>query len=247
MSIEEKFAFNSLVITEDIQFALESILNTFSQYLSSQIHVLNKFISHLRRVGALTYERTNLIKFVKKLRYFNDCLQYSKSTIFQDSHVGDPLDAVVVPIANEFSKILEIIDLLKFIFTNSLQKEIISKTLNFDLTISEDCIEVIEDTYKIFVKYTQWMLESIDAQTNLTCLEVVSSALKFAAEDQEDTHNGGETDNIFVQEIIQVENSLEYCTLTADWDKVLGAKLIELEIQFEIATANWQEKFTKKK
>lgn len=247
MSIEREAITNALVITEDIQFALGSILNTFSQYLSSQIHVLNKFISHLRRVGALTYERTNLIKFVKKLRYFNDCLQYSKNTIFQDTHIGDPLEAAVVPIASEFAKILEIMDLLKFVFTNSLQKEIISKTLNFDLTISDECIEVIEDTYKIFVKYTQWMLESIDAQTNLTCLEVVSSALKFAAEDQEDADNGGETDNIFVQEIIQVGNSVEYCTLTADWDKVLRAKLIGLEIQFENATANWQEKFAKKK
>ncbi|CAL9728410.1 SWI5-dependent HO expression protein 2 [Monosporozyma unispora] len=247
MSVESEYGADELVITDDIQFALESILDTFSQYLSSHIHVLNKFISHLRRVGALKYERTNLIKFVKKLRYFNDSLQISKDTIFQDTHVGDHLESGVVPIASDFVKILEVIDLLKFIFTNSLQKEIISKTLNFDLTINEDCIQTIEDTFKIFVKYTQWMLESIDAQTNLTRLEVVSSALKFAAEDQEDDDNEGETDNIFVQEIIQVQDSLEYCALTTDWDNLLRARLNDLEIQFEATAANWQDKFGKKK
>ena len=64
---------------------VEQILALLSRYLSSYIHVLNKFISHLRRVATLRFERTTLIKFVKKLRFYNDCvLSYNASEFINE-------------------------------------------------------------------------------------------------------------------------------------------------------------------
>lgn len=237
----------ALVLTYDIQSSLESVVEVFSQYISSYIHVLNKLISHLRRVGALKYERTNLIKFVKKLRYFNDTLQTQKSQLFHDTIVGSPLGDSVTPICAEFSKILEVMDLLNFIFTQSLQKEIIAKTLNFDLTISEECINAIETSYNLFVKYAQWMAESIDANTPLTQLEVVSFALRCAEEDRDENDDSNETDNIFVQEIIRVQDVTEYLEVTNDWNSLLQSRLKMLESHFDDEANKWQDKFAKKK
>ena len=243
----DEYGTGELVVTDDLQFAFESIIEAFSKYLSLYIHVLNRFINHLRRVGSLKYERTNLIKFVKKLRHFNDTLQIIQNNIYEDAHVGDPLGKSVVYMATNFVKILEVIDLLNFIFTSSLQKEIVSKTLNFDLTLSEECISSIEDTYKVFVKYTQWMLESIGVEMPSTQLEVVSTALKYAAEDQENENFDGETDNIFVQEIMEVKDSIEYLSLTTDWDAILRTHMKRLETEFDNMADKWQEKFGKKK
>lgn len=243
----DEYGTGELVVTDDLQFAFESIIEAFSKYLSLYIHVLNRFINHLRRVGSLKYERTNLIKFVKKLRHFNDTLQIIQNNIYEDAHVGDPLGKSVVYISTNFVKILEVIDLLNFIFTSSLQKEIVSKTLNFDLTLSEECISSIEDTYKVFVKYTQWMLESIGVEMPSTQLEVVSTALKYAAEDQENENFDGETDNIFVQEIMEVKDSIEYLSLTTDWDAILRTHMKRLETEFDNMADKWQEKFGKKK
>lgn len=244
---EEEYGTGELVVTDDLQFAFESIIEAFSKYLSLYIHVLNRFINHLRRVGSLKYERTNLIKFVKKLRHFNDTLQMIQNNIYEDAHVSDPLEKSIVYMASNFVKLLEVIDLLNFIFTSSLQKEIISKTLNFDLTLCEECISSIEDTYKVFVKYTQWMVESIGVENPSIQLEVVSTALKYAAEDQENENYDGETDNIFVQEIMEVEDSIEYLKLTHDWDIILRSHIKRLETEFDDAANKWQEKFGKKK
>ncbi|CCF57946.1 hypothetical protein KAFR_0D02980 [Kazachstania africana CBS 2517] len=233
--------YEKLSMTREIVDALSQIIPLFSKYLSSYIHLLNKFISHLRRVASLRYERTTLIKYVKKLRYFNDMLlEYDISETLNYVSLSDGIK----PIASHFSKILEALDLLNFYFTQSLQKEIISKTLNFELTLADSCILAIDDAYNHFVKYTQWMVESIGAGSQFLDLEVVRFALKCAEEDETDLT---ETDNIFLQEVIEVNDEREYEHVTKQWGNVLKEKMVTLETEYTSTATKWHENFGKGK
>ncbi|CCK68284.1 She2p KNAG_0A06230 [Huiozyma naganishii CBS 8797] len=235
-----------LVINEDIALTLERAIGTFSNYLSGNIHVLNKFIGHLRRVGVLKYERTTIIKFVKKLRFFNDTLLQYKQSLFNEVKIGTSLTQSVIPVGSFFIKALEVMDLLNFFFTQSLQREIISKTLNFDLTLEESCILTIEDAYNHFVKYTQWMLESLGQTDILLRLEVITFALKCAEQD-DGVEQEVNTDNIFLQEVIVVEDEQQYNELAGAWDSVLRDKISALESELLKASNDWHEKFGKRK
>ncbi|EJS42949.1 she2p [Saccharomyces arboricola H-6] len=229
---------------------VEQILGLLSRYLSSYIHVLNKFISHLRRVATLRFERTTLIKFVKKLRFYNDCvLNYNASDLInEDTHELDPsrdsLDKVIQPVASMFVKCVETFDLLNYYLTQSLQKEIISKTLNEDLTLTTESILAIDDSYNHFVKFSQWMIESLRIGSNLLNLEVVQFAMKCA---DEDGINTGETDNIFLQEILPVNSEEEFQSLSAAWHSILDGKLNTLDLEFDSVAAKWHDKFGKLK
>ncbi|CAI4044590.1 hypothetical protein SKDZ_11G0850 [Saccharomyces kudriavzevii ZP591] len=236
-------------VSPEICELIEQILGLLSRYLSSYIHVLNKFISHLRRVATLRFERTTLIKFVKKLRFYNDCvLNYNA----EDLHEGkdeldlntDSLDKVVLPVASMFVKCVETFDLLNYYLTQSLQKEIISKTLNEDLTLTAESILAIDDSYNHFVKFSQWMIESLCRGSNLLDIEVVQFAIKCA---DEDGTNTGETDNIFLQEILPVDSEEEFQTLSAAWHSILESKLNTLDEEFDVVAAKWHDKFGKLK
>lgn len=229
---------------------VEQILALLSRYLSSYIHVLNKFISHLRRVATLRFERTTLIKFVKKLRFYNDCvLSYNASEFINEGKneldpEADSFDKVILPIASMFVKCVETFDLLNYYLTQSLQKEILSKTLNEDLTLTAESILAIDDTYNHFVKFSQWMIESLRIGSNLLDLEVVQFAIKCA---DEDGTNIGETDNIFLQEILPVNSEEEFQTLSAAWHSILDGKLGALDEGFDVVATKWHDKFGKLK
>nr|AFV15311.1 TG-She2 [Cloning vector pRS416 pRS-TG-She2]AFV15320.1 TG-She2 [Cloning vector YCplac22 YCp-TG-She2] len=229
---------------------VEQILALLSRYLSSYIHVLNKFISHLRRVATLRFERTTLIKFVKKLRFYNDCvLSYNASEFINEGKneldpEADSFDKVILPIASMFVKCVETFDLLNYYLTQSLQKEILSKTLNEDLTLTAESILAIDDTYNHFVKFSQWMIESLRIGSNLLDLEVVQFAIKCA---DEDGTNIGETDNIFLQEILPVNSEEEFQTLSAAWHSILDGKLSALDEEFDVVATKWHDKFGKLK
>lgn len=239
-----QWAKNNFVVTDDVVKSLGPIIQFFSEYLSSYIHVLNKFISHLRRVGTLRFERTTLIKFVKKLRFFNDTLfEFNLQSIYQFNEGSNSLYNAIKQFAMYFDKVLEVMDVLNFYLTQSLQKEIISKTLNTSLTLTDESILAIDDAYNHFVKYTQWMIESLGNHNNLLDLEVIRFTIKCAEEDGTDLET---TDNIFLQEVIEVDNVEEYCTLTLQWSEVLNTKVNALKESFNELSNKWHEKFGKK-
>lgn len=222
----------------------QDISSMFSRYISNYVHFLNKFIGHLRRVGSLKFERTALIKFVKKLRFLHESLiSFNVTTGIADPSSGD-LRQANVPLASFCLKCLELMDVLNFYLTQPLQKEIISKTLNTDLTLSEDCIAGIEDTYNHFVKYTQWTIESLGIDDPLLHIEVVQFARKCAVEDN---INMEETGDIFLQEVETVDDEEEYVNLSSEWTNVLGSKLDTLQVYYDDVMMHWQDKFDRKK
>lgn len=242
---DSSWSIDDLQVTEESITSLTQILQIFSEYLSNHIHVLNKYISHIRRVSTLRFERTTLIKYVKKLRFFNDVLiEYDVSQITKYNNRSGGLPEAIKPIAMYLEKILEVLDLMNFYLTQSLQKEIISKTLNDDLTFTKSSIIAIDDTYNHFVKYTQWMVESLGHKNELVQLEVIKFALKCA---EEDGTNLEETDNIFLQQVIPVSDEYEYATLTAQWAGVLEMKLDTLKNEYGLLAEKWHEQFGKTK
>lgn len=223
---------------------LHEISNIISKYLSDYVHFLNKFIGHLRRVSSLRFERTTLIKYVKKLRFLNDVL--NSYDILQDLEVNEKTDLtdVIKPLASFYLKCMELLDILNFYLTQPLQKEILSKTLNSDLNLPDECIFAIEDTYNHFVKFTQWMVESLNIDNPLLQIEVVQFTRKCAIEDNIDMDD---TNDIFLQEVVPVTDAEEYDHLSKEWASVLHSKMATLENDFNDVLAEWQNKFEKKK
>lgn len=216
----------------------------FSRYMSNYVHFLNKFIGHLRRVSSLRFERTTLIKFVKKMRFLNESLiSYDTTTGIIDPSDGD-FKKANLPLASFCLKCLELLDILNFYLTQPLQKEIISKTLNSDLALSEDCIAGIEDTYNHFVKFAQWSIESLGIDDPLMHIEVVQFARKCAIEDNVDLD---ETGDIFLQEVETVSDGEELAQLSGEWVSVLEEKLDTLEAYYDETMSHWHEKFDRKK
>lgn len=221
---------------------LQKISNIISKYLSNYVHFLNKFIGHLRRVSSLRFERTTLIKYVKKLRFFNDVL--NSYDIFEDLEENTPLVDIIKPLASFYLKCMELLDVLNFYLTQPLQKEILSKTLNSDLNLPNECVFAIEDAYNHFIKFTQWMVESLMIVNPLLQIEVVQFTIKCAIEDNVDMDD---TNDIFLQEVVPVVDAEEYDHLSKEWALLLYRKMATLENDFNDVLANWQSKFEKKK
>lgn len=234
-----------LEASEDVLKILQQHIDVFSKYLSCYIHALNKFIGFLRKVSSLRFERTVLIKYVKKLRFINDSLTGYN---FADEHVlvqqQGRLHDAVKPLASFLLKSIELLDLLNYFLTQPLQKEIISKTLNTDLNLSEECVVAIEVTYNHFVKFAQWMIESLQIESTFFQIEVVQFTKKCAIEDGVDMEN---TDNIFLQQVVPVVDTEEYEGIAEEWAHILAEKTLQLEESFNENVTNWQTKFEKKK
>ncbi|CCC66988.1 hypothetical protein NCAS_0A04300 [Naumovozyma castellii] len=229
----------SLYITEDIVVALTKAIELHSVYFSNHINILNKFIGHLRKVSTLRFERTTLIKFVKKLRFFNDSLlKFDISSYL----VEEDLSALLIPLGSFFIKCLETFDLLNYYFTQSLQKEIIAKTLNTNLNLSTDTIIIMDDTYNHFIKFSQWLIESLELESPLLNMEIIEFSRKCAIEDGTQQE---ETDNIFLQEVVPVDDEEEFESLANQWTQILEQKLEILQEEFEETASNWHENFGK--
>lgn len=232
-----------LQLTPQIIFAFENAIATLSKYLSIYVAVLNKYISVIGNLSTLKNERTMLIKHVKKLRFFNDCIV--RFNVQEEAGKGN-LDELVTTIGSFFIKYIEIMDLLNYYSTQTLQSEIKVKTMNPKLMISEEAINAAQDTYNHFVKFTQWMVESTGTDSTLLQMEVIQFNLKIAIEDQVDLE---ETENIFLQEILPVNNEHEYISYFNEWLNILQDKVAYLNQEFHFSSAQWQEvnNFTKKK
>ncbi|CUS20679.1 LAQU0S01e12156g1_1 [Lachancea quebecensis] len=232
----------SFPANENILKSLQLAVQSYSNYLSSYIDALNKYISHQRRVSTLRFERATLIKYVKKLRFFNEELM--NMDVAQQFRGENFLKTAVCSLASFFIRCLEVMDLLNYYLTQSLKNETISKTLNRDLVVSEGCVVFLESTYRHYVKFTQWMLEALDIHDATLTVEVLQFARKCAKEDGLDLE---ETDDILLQEVGVVSSASEYQELLDEWCLVLSEQYMSLTKAFEAETTHWSDIFEGRK
>lgn len=157
---------------------------------------------------------------------------------------GNLIKTAVCSLASFFIRCLEVMDLLNYYLTQSLKNETISKTLNRDLVVSEDCVVFLESTYRHYVKFTQWMLEALDIHDATLTVEVLQFARKCAKEDGLDLE---ETDDILLQEVGVVSSASEYQELLDEWCLVLSEQYMGLTKAFEAETTRWSEIFEGRK
>ncbi|AET40499.1 She2p Ecym_6105 [Eremothecium cymbalariae DBVPG len=236
------FIMPQLQITETILELTEQVLQQQASYISRYIDFLNKYINYQRKVTTLRFERATLIKYVKKLRFLNDFLYNYKPDF---STIGNPLQNLVKPLGSFFIRYLEIIDLLNYYLTQSLRSETISKTLNQDLVLSPGSIAMVDKTYRVYVKFVQWFIESSSSVTtgDLT-MEVVQFTRKCAMEDGIDL---GETDDVLLQEVQLVTSSEEFEDLLDKWKQVLSFQCTDLDDTFNENVKHWSQLFDKRK
>ncbi|EDO19617.1 hypothetical protein Kpol_1018p156 [Vanderwaltozyma polyspora DSM 70294] len=221
----------------------EQIKEVFSTYISSYVHILNKFIGILRKVSTMRFERSTLIKYVKKLRFFNETLLNYEFPLLTSSDITT-VRLQVKAIGSFFIKFLEMQDILNYYLTQSVQNEVISKTLNYKLNFPDAAIERIEDSYNHFVKFTQWMMQSLLIDDELSQIEVIQFSIKCAVEDNVDLT---QTTNIFLQEVAPVESLAEYMELSEEWVAILKDLIARMENEFSLAVVQWTEATEKKK
>ncbi|AGO10205.1 AaceriAEL307Cp [[Ashbya] aceris (nom. inval.)] len=231
-----------LQITGKILQLTEEVIQEQANYISRYIDFLNKYINYQRKVSTLRFERATLIKYVKKLRFLNDFLYTYNADV---NMITEPLQKLVRPLGSFFIRYLEIIDLLNYYLTQSLRNETISKTLNQDLVLSQECIAMADKTYRVYVKFVQWFIESSSSVTtgDLT-MEIVQFTRKCAVEDGIDL---GETDDVLLQEVQLVTSSEEFEDLLEKWQQVLHFQCADLDDTFNDNVKHWSELFDKKK
>ncbi|SCV00454.1 LAMI_0G05160g1_1 [Lachancea mirantina] len=229
-------AITGLAISPEIAQLLTNAARRFSRYISLYVDVLNKYIGYQRRVSTLRFERATLIKYVKKLRFLNEHL----IDVEFSEWIGNDLASTAASLGTYLIRCLEILDLLNFYLTQSLRNETISKTLNENLVFSGECIVVMETTYQHYVKFTQWMLESLGLEDQDLTIEVIQFARKCAKEDEVDLEK---TDDILLQEVDRVRDADEYHELLKEWDQVLLDRLQLLREDFDAESDRWQTFF----
>lgn len=249
MSIGDKGS--HLVLTDEIKESLEQLVAVYSNYISRYVEFMNNLIGMQRRVSTLRFERMTLIKYVKKLRFMNDILHSWKVELSgSSSNDGMTLREAIDPLGSYLIKLFEVLDLLNFYITQPLRGETISKTLNEDLVLSEETIECINETYRVYVKGIQWLVESIggpsegeDKKYPHLVMELVEFARKCAIEDGVDMTN---SEDILLQDVAVVDSGEEFHELLCDWTSILGEKGTELKELFNQDSTKWAS-VTKKK
>ncbi|SCU90040.1 LANO_0D07360g1_1 [Lachancea nothofagi CBS 11611] len=229
----------SIVGEEKTLKSLQKASEAYSAYLSSYVEALNKYIGHQRRISTLRFERATLIKYVKKLRFFNE--ELASLDLLHDPKT---LEFTVSSLASSFIRCLEVVDLLNYYLTQALKNETISKTLNYDLIVGESCVAFIDNTYRHFVKFTQWMLEALDIHDPTLTIEVLQFARKCA---REDGLNIEDTEDILLQEVGIVDGIAEYQYLLDEWCTVLSEQVKFLNEAFEVETVRWSKVFETRK
>ncbi|CCE64076.1 hypothetical protein TPHA_0G02410 [Tetrapisispora phaffii CBS 4417] len=235
---------------------LEAI-HIFIKYISDNINLLNNYILLMKKVTSLNYERTCLIKFVKKLRFYNETLRNSHLFNMESEEDREEkedelnfkfenVDIInrVILLNSIFIKNLETLDLLNFQLTRSLQNEIWMKTLNEKLLIPEKNVAMIEDVYNHYIKFIQWLSETIGMHDSTGQLEVITQTIRYAQEDPSQPfpnsiHDEVETENIFLQTVIPSKNEEEYIQTLKEWLNILTAKNQQFQANFEDITSIW--------
>lgn len=232
-----------LLVTEELLRSIRQILTVYSSYISHYIDYLNGLISVQRRVSTLRFERMTLIKYVKKLRFLNEKLHgWDFPTELDKTALHELMD----PLASYLVRVLEILDLLNFYVSQPLKSETISKTLNENLVVGDKTVDAINETYRLFIKCVQWMVESQPQQVNQSSLaiELIQFTRKCAIEDGVKLEDSMD---ILLQDVALVENSGEYAQLLSDWADILMEKQSVLNEIFAEDMKSWHGKFNQKK
>ncbi|CCH62725.1 hypothetical protein TBLA_0I00670 [Henningerozyma blattae CBS 6284] len=215
----------------NLQSSLSDNVRVFVHYIDCYVGFLNKYIGLLRRQQCLRFERSVVIKFVKKMRFVSNSLVEFRTKL-DTNQLDESIDSeqLIVLIGSQYLKFIEILDLLTYYLTQPLSNETIIKTLNSNYIIPPECVTVFEDTNNHILKFIQWFLESININDSFLKSEVIQFALKWAREDEVDLEF---TKNMFLQEIIQVDDIEEYEELLIDWTNILVEKVSSLRESFE--------------
>ncbi|CDO95923.1 unnamed protein product [Kluyveromyces dobzhanskii CBS 2104] len=227
-----------LAISEKILESVLELVSTYSHYISRYVDYLNSLIAVQRRASSLRFERVTLIKYVKKLRFMADALH---NWSFDDVNglSGKQLKEVINPLGSYLIKVFEIVDLLNFYISQPMRGETISKTLNESLVVSEATIVCINDTYRIYIKGIQWLIESITEDNRRhphLSMELIEFTRKCAIEDEVDFTA---SEDILLQDVALVESEDEYIELLHDWSLILMQKQAELWELFNNDSSKW--------
>lgn len=229
-------------LTPEVEEGLNLVVQYHSCYISSYIEILNKIIGYQRKISTLRFERATLIKYVKKLRFLNDF--YHNWETYKSELNNQSLFDRIRSLGSFAIRYLELLDILNYYVTQSLKNETISKTLNYDLILTDDTIANMDDTYRMFVKFTQWMVESLELNQSDLTLEIVQFTRKCAFEDGVDLED---TNDILLQEVALVADSQEYGSLLTDWSIILDENLRKLQTSFDIEVDRWSNLFDQKR
>ncbi|KAL6949523.1 hypothetical protein ACO0OE_001616 [Hanseniaspora uvarum] len=245
--------------------SISEILMCHSIYISTYIQLLNKYINLIKRATALKNERNLMIKFVKKLRFFNNyyyfkeliCvpegIDHSEFEILNRNFVEIAHDIPELQIHKEFitektkhllseenassnervgpvlkrvisqnCKLLEVIEIANFMITSSFKQEILSKTMNSQLILSNKIIESISHIYCIFVKFNQWMVECLDLNKKNGDLDIELLELVLKNDLNENINiQVSEEDDLLLQGVDKCSNLPEFNHLAWEWCDVV--------------------------
>ncbi|OBA28743.1 hypothetical protein HANVADRAFT_51208 [Hanseniaspora valbyensis NRRL Y-1626] len=259
--------------------SIAELLLSHSVYISTYIQLLNKYINLIKKVSSLKNERNLLIKFVKKLRFFNN-YYYFKELIYVPENIEKSeykilnqtfselsnnlqelqdekqllqqktfeqfhddgfkpnvsIGSILIRIVTSNTKLLELIEILNFIITNSLKNEIMSKTLNEKLLISDELNTTISHVYCIFIKFNQWIIEALKIDNSNGNLDI--ELLELVGKN--DTNNNmhiklSEDDELLLQEVDECVDISEFNTIIWQWCDVIRNLLKTFDNEIENA------------
>lgn len=222
-----------LPIGVDLRATLGKNIDVFIRFIDTYIGFFNKFIGFLRRQQCLRFERSNLIKYTKKMRFIANSLASFKIKLEENNlHNVNNINQTISLVGSQYLKYMEILDLLCYYLTQPLKNEIMSKLLNQNYILKQECINIFEDTNNHMLKFVQWFMESLNIDSAFYKDEVIQFSKKWAEEDGVDLES---TANIFLQDIIEIEDENEYNELLLQWTDILEVKIAVLESNFDFA------------
>ncbi|XBW37231.1 hypothetical protein QEN19_002814 [Hanseniaspora menglaensis] len=260
-----KFEMKNSLIDLETYNSISELLLSHSVYISTYIQLLNKYINLIKKASSLKNERNLLIKFVKKLRFFNNYyyfkeliyvpenLDHSVFKILQTSFIESSsnlqelqsekdllqqitienfqnenfkskvtLETILTRVVLSNNKLLEVIEILNFVITNTLKNEVMSKTLNENLTISDNLNKTMSHVYCIFVKFNQWITEALKLENSNGNMD--NELLELVLRNE--TNNTGnnilsEDDELLLQEIDECQNVGEFNQIVWQWCDII--------------------------
>lgn len=276
-SDDHKFDLSHSNIDLDTYNAISELLLSHSVYISTYIQLLNKYINLIKRVSTLKNERNLLIKFVKKLRFFNN-YYYFKELIYVPETVnkneykilesnfseissnlqelqaekdllqkiaigvldkegfqsGASIGSILNRIITSNCKLLEVIEILNFLLTNFLKNEIITKTLNDRLVLSEELNKTMSHVYCIFIKFNQWIIEALklDNMNGNLDIELLELVIKNDANSNINIQLS-EDDALLLQEVDECVDISEFSTIVWQWCDVIRSLLKRFDADIE--------------
>ena len=239
----------NFVLNESLLESLQEMITAHSCYLSEYINLLNRYINFIKKVSSLKNERASLIKFVKKLRYLNNYYTFNEKIVVlaEDEQLEDiPLIPIIRRVCSYNIKVLEILDILNFQVTQSIKNEILSKTLNYNIIFDDQFVKIMEDTFRVFIKFNQWMFESLEitgcdmnALDSSLSIDLIDVATKCALDDGIDLE---QSSDIILQQVETCSTEEEYLITMNEWIDIIKQNLQKFNTDADTMVAAFHTK-----